>query len=91
MIISVRPLSLATLGPLPKQDVSAGSGFYNLTRELGGSVGIAALTTLLTQREAFHRAMLLTNVTPYDLATNQRLEALTGVLQSRGMDAVTAH
>ncbi|HEY9607501.1 MAG TPA: DHA2 family efflux MFS transporter permease subunit, partial [Allocoleopsis sp.] len=85
------PLSLATLGPLPKQDVSAGSGFYNLTRQLGGSIGIAILTTLLTKREAFHRAVLLTHVTPYDLQTNQRIDLLTGALQNRGMDAVTAH
>lgn len=90
-VLMFLPLSLATLGPLPKADVSAGSGFYNLTRQLGGSVGIAALTTLLTQREAFHRAMLLSHVTPYDVETNQRLDLLTGALQGRGMDAVTAH
>ena len=90
-VLMFLPLSLATLGPLPKTDVSAGSGFYNLTRQLGGSVGIAALTTLLTQREAFHRAMLLDHVTPYDLATNERLDLMTGALQSRGMDAATAH
>lgn len=90
-VLMYLPLSLATLGPLPKHDVSAGSGFYNLTRQLGGSIGIAALTTLLDRREAFHRSVLLTHVTPYDFATNQRLDMLTGALQSRGMDAVTAH
>ncbi|MEC4818695.1 MAG: DHA2 family efflux MFS transporter permease subunit, partial [Scytonema sp. PMC 1069.18] len=90
-VLMFLPLSLATLGPLPKQDVSAGSGFYNLTRQLGGSIGIAILTTLLAQREAFHRAVLLTHITPYDLATNERLDLLMGGLQSRGMDAVTAH
>ncbi len=90
-VLMFLPLSLATLGPLPVQDVSAGSGFYNLTRQLGGSVGIALLTTLLTQREAFHRAMLMEQVTPYDLVANERLNALTAALQSRGIDAVTAH
>lgn len=35
--------------------------------------------------------MLLAHVTPYDLQTNQRLEMLSGALQSRGMDAATAH
>ena len=90
-VLMFLPLSLATLGPLPKEDVSAGSGFYNLTRQLGGSIGIAVLTTLLGQREAFHRAVLLTHVTPYDLETNQRLDMLTGALQGRGMDAATAH
>jgi DHA2 family multidrug resistance protein len=35
------PLSIATLGSLPKHEVPAASGFYNLTRQLGGSFGIA--------------------------------------------------
>jgi DHA2 family multidrug resistance protein len=90
-VLMFLPLSLATLGPLPKQDVSAGSGFYNLTRQLGGSIGIAILTTLLAQREAFHRAVLLAKLTPYDPETQQRIDALTATFQSRGSDAVTAH
>ncbi|HEY9632271.1 MAG TPA: DHA2 family efflux MFS transporter permease subunit [Coleofasciculaceae cyanobacterium] len=84
------PLSLATLGPLPKQDVAAGSGFYNLTRQLGGSIGIAVLTTLLAQREAFHRAMLSESVSLYNSATSDRLNLLKGAFQSQGMDAMTA-
>jgi DHA2 family multidrug resistance protein len=85
------PLSLATLGSLPKEDVAAGSGFYNLTRQLGGSVGIAILTTLLAQREAFHREMLVENVSLYNMATNQRLDQLTGAFQNQGADLATAH
>lgn len=90
-VLMFLPLSLAALGSIPKEDVSAGSGFYNLTRQLGGSIGIAILTTLLAQREAFHRAILLAKLTPYDPETSQRLAALTGVFQSRGSDAATAH
>jgi DHA2 family multidrug resistance protein len=90
-VLMFLPLSLATLGSIPKQDVSAGSGFYNLTRQLGGSIGIAVLTTLLDQRETFHRAILLSKLTPYDPETSQRLTALTSLFQSRGSDAATAH
>ncbi|GAB4540381.1 MAG: MDR family MFS transporter [Pleurocapsa sp.] len=90
-VLMFLPLSLATLGSLPKKDVPAGSGFYNLTRQLGGSIGIAILATLLDRREAFHRAILNDNVSLYNAATNQRLEALTSAFQSRGMDAHTAH
>ncbi len=53
------PLSLATLGPLPKHDVGSGSGFYNLTRQLGGTFGIAVLTVVLEHQRAVHRAQLL--------------------------------
>jgi DHA2 family multidrug resistance protein len=57
-VMMLLPLSLATLGTLPKPDIAAGSGFYNLSRHLGSSIGIALLTTLLVGREAFHRTML---------------------------------
>jgi len=89
-VLMFLPLSLATLGTLPKKDISAGSGFYNLTRQLGGSIGIAILTTLLDRRETFHRNILLAKLTPYDSETNQRLNALAELFQSRGFDAATA-
>ena len=51
------PLSLATLGDLPKDKVASGAGFYNLTRQLGSSIGIAVITTVLAYREAVHRSV----------------------------------
>ncbi len=90
-VLMFLPLSLATLGSLPKHLISAGSGFYNLTRQLGGSIGIAILTTLLDRREAFHRFVLHSDLSSYDPATNERLDQLTGTLQRQGSDPVTAH
>ncbi|HEY3783462.1 MAG TPA: DHA2 family efflux MFS transporter permease subunit [Fimbriimonadaceae bacterium] len=78
------PLSIAAFGPLPKSDVSAASGFYNLTRQFGGSVGIAVLTTLLARREAFHRSVLVANVTSYSPEVQQRLSGLTHFFISKG-------
>lgn len=89
-VLMFLPLSLAALGGLPPEDISAGSGFYNLMRQLGGSIGIAILASLLDRRQAFHRAMLLTDLSAYDRETLQRLEALTGYFQSRGVDAAIA-
>ncbi|BAT51702.1 EmrB/QacA family drug resistance transporter [Nostoc sp. NIES-3756] len=81
-VLMFLPLSLQTLGPLPKQDISAGSGFYNLTRQLGGSIVIGLLTTLLDKREAFHPAILSANLSPYNPETNERLNMLQGALQA---------
>jgi len=89
-VLMFLPLSLATLGPLPREDISAGSGFYNLTRQLGGSIGIALLTTLLDQREAFHRAILVEKISPYNTPTHERLDLLTQAMQTQGMDLSTA-
>lgn len=90
-VLMFLPLSLATLGPLPKEAVSSGSGFYNLTRQLGGSIGIAILTMLLQQREAFHQTVLLAKLSPYNAATQERLNQLTQLFQGQGSDPVTAH
>lgn len=90
-VLMFLPLSLATLGGLPKEDISAGSGFYNLTRQLGGSIGIAILTTVLARREVFHRAILSADITPYSPQAAQRLNSLTGFFQSQGADPATAH
>ncbi|MEY4354086.1 MAG: hypothetical protein RLZZ609_2327 [Cyanobacteriota bacterium] len=70
------PLSLATLGPLPREDVGAGSGFYNLTRQLGGSFGIAVLTLVLDHQRAVHRAHLVEALTPTDPRLQERLAQL---------------
>ncbi len=85
------PLSLATIGPLPKRDMAAGSGFYNLTRQMGSSIGIAVITTLLAKREAIHRAALVEHVTAFSHQTADRIRLLTGAFVQRGANAATAH
>ena len=49
-VMMFMPLSLATLGPLPQREVAAGSGMYSLTRQMGSSIGIALITTMVTRR-----------------------------------------
>ncbi len=85
------PLSLATLGSLPKSAVAAGSGFYNLTRQMGSSIGIAAITTLLAHREAVHRATLVERITSSSSETNTRLQLLNGAFSRHSADPVAVH
>jgi DHA2 family multidrug resistance protein len=85
------PLSLATLGNLPKRDISAGSGFYNLTRQMGSSIGIALITTVLAHREAVHRAVLVEKVNPYQTETLSRLNLYTGAFAQHSADPALAH
>ncbi len=82
------PLSLATLGNLPPDKVSAGSGFYNLTRQLGSSIGIAIITTVLPHREALHRAVLVEQANPAHPQMIARLGALSGGLARHSADPV---
>lgn len=85
------PLSIATLGSLPKRDVPAAAGLYNLTRQLGGSLGIAILTTLLARREAVHRAALVEYISPLNNAAMTRVNQLTAHFESLGSGAHDAH
>lgn len=85
------PLNMATLGPIPKKDISAATGFYSLTRQLGGSIGVALLATLLSQRQSFHRAILVEKLDAADPHVLERLAAFTAAFTSRGFDPVIAH
>ncbi|MFI5356836.1 MAG: DHA2 family efflux MFS transporter permease subunit [Opitutales bacterium] len=84
------PLSLATLGDLPKRDIAAGSGFYNLTRQMGSSIGIALIATMLAHREAVHRSVLVEHINRYSPATQQRVDLLAGAFTQRTADPVAS-
>ena len=85
------PLSLATLGDLPKDKVSSGSGFYNLTRQLGSSIGIAIITSVLAYREVVHRTVLVQHEGLGDPGTLHRLGLLHGALARTSSDPVGIH
>jgi DHA2 family multidrug resistance protein len=90
-VLMFLPLNLATIGPLPKRDVAAASGFFNLTRQLGGSIGVAMLSTILDHRMAFHRATLVEHITTTDPRVVERLSTLERVFTSAGSSAAEAH
>lgn len=78
------PLSgLATAGIEPAKLGSA-SALYNMTRNLGGSFGIAGIGTLLTIREKFHSHHLGESVTVYSTAVRMRIDTIMHGLMSKG-------
>lgn len=82
-LIMVPLSSIATAGIEPALAGSA-SGLFNMMRNLGGSFGIAALATLLKNREQFHSNRLGEFVSVYDPETQQRLDQLTQFFLGRG-------
>jgi MFS transporter, DHA2 family, multidrug resistance protein len=89
-VMMFMPLSIATLGPLPKKDIPAGAGFYSLTRQLGSSIGIALITTLLARRESVHRAVLVENVTNFSQPAIDRIQMIAGNLARHGASPYAA-
>lgn len=78
-IVPVIGLATATLR---KKDAGDGSAIFNIFRNVGGSVGIAILSTLVTRREQFHDFRIGERVTAYDPAVQQRVATLMQHLSS---------
>jgi DHA2 family multidrug resistance protein len=83
-------LSNFAMQGITARDMASASSLFNMTRNLGGSVGIAMLATALTNREHFHSARIGESVSSYAPATQERIEQLTQLFMSKGMDAITA-
>ena len=67
------PLSTVTLGTLPPEQRTEGAGLYNLSRNIGSSVGISLVTSLLTQNTQANHADIVAHVT----AVNRVFESPT--------------
>jgi DHA2 family multidrug resistance protein len=84
------PLSSVATAGLPTSQAGSASGLFNMMRNLGGSIGIAAIATLLTNREQFHSNRLGEAVSIYSPATQERLQQMTQYFVSQGADLATA-
>src|ERR1035437_4331076 len=72
------PLTTMAMGLLRKQEIGNAAGIYNLMRNIGGSIGIASVTTLLVRGAQTHQKYLAANVSagnPTAMALLQGLQA----------------
>lgn len=77
LFTSVGALSLTNIAPQEKADASS---LFNLTRTLGGSIGIAVIGTTLVNRQRFHFERFGESITQFGVATRERLSELaTGI------------
>jgi DHA2 family multidrug resistance protein len=84
------PLTGATMAELKPNELSQGTGMFNLTRQLGGSLGIAIMATLLGRFTAQSRALLAEHIVTGDPTTVARVQAITQGLVSRGVNTIVA-
>jgi len=83
------PLSTTALGDLPQEKIGNASGLYNLMRNVGGSVGIAAVNTIVARHEQTHRAEMVQHLAPSLVPYQERLNQLTTMMSAHA-DPVTA-
>ncbi|MFL5478021.1 MAG: MFS transporter, partial [Gemmatimonadaceae bacterium] len=84
------PLTTITLAELSHRELPQGTGLYNFFRQLGGSLGIAAIATLLSHYTAQFRAILAEHISIGDPTTMTRIDMLTRGLVAKGADQWTA-
>jgi len=84
------PLTNASMAELSVKQLAQGTGLYNLTRQLGGSLGIALMATLLSRFVATRHAVLTEHVGAWDAATASRLDMITRGLMAHGVNPIVA-
>ncbi|MDN5288936.1 MAG: family efflux transporter permease subunit [Mucilaginibacter sp.] len=78
------PLTTLAIGSLKGHEIGQGTGLNNMMRQLGGSFGIAGLTTLIHIRQAVHRNNLLSYINPYNPLYTERFNSYMQAFQAKG-------
>jgi DHA2 family multidrug resistance protein len=76
------PLTTIAMGTLRREQMGNAAGIYSLMRNIGGGLGISVVTTLLARGAQQHQAVMVSHLTPYDSAFQQRLQQLQSALGS---------
>jgi len=84
------PLTNATMADIETERLAQGTGMFNLTRQLGGSLGIAVMATLLGRFAAQNRAALVSHLASADAGSTARLATLTQGLVAKGASLLAA-
>jgi MFS transporter, DHA2 family, multidrug resistance protein len=84
------PLAALAMVRIPQEKIGNATSIFNLMRNIGGSVGIAVMTTFLSRRSQFHQSHLIADVTPGNLRALRMLQGLQAHFQAQGLSAVDA-
>jgi len=85
------PLTNASMADVKANELAQGTGMFNLTRQLGGSMGIAIMATMLTRFTAQKKALIGDHLTTMDPGTLGRLDGITRGLVAHGANPIMAH
>src|SRR6201987_4320298 len=84
------PINVSAFSFVPKEKTNMGTGIINLARNIGASVGIAAVTTLLERRTQLHQVRLMDNVNGVNTALKTTLAGFTATSISGGASGAGA-
>jgi MFS transporter, DHA2 family, multidrug resistance protein len=84
-------LNTLALGALKPEQIGNASGIFNLMRNVGGSVGISMVTTLVARLSQAHQTTLVANLTPYDTTYQSSIQSATTAFAAHGDALFTAN
>jgi DHA2 family multidrug resistance protein len=84
------PINVMAFYFIPKEKMNNATGLINLARNIGGSVGIANVTTMLARRAQIHQQILVGHVTPLDQAYRSAISGASHFLMQQGSNATQA-
>jgi DHA2 family multidrug resistance protein len=84
------PITTLSLSTLKGQQIGQGAAFTGMMRQLGGSFGIALITTFLAQQNVVHRSDLVSKLDVNSFTVQQRVAALQHGFIAKGKSATEA-
>lgn len=84
------PITALSLSSLKGQQIGQGAAFTGMMRQLGGSFGVAIITTFLARQNMSYRNNLVSKLDINDPMVQQRVQALQHSYMSKGMTADNA-
>ena len=84
------PLTTVTMSRIPKEELGNATSIFNLMRNLGGGVGIASISTMLSRSTQTQYKILGAHVSAFDARTRMLLDQIRAGFMSRGLDFSTA-
>jgi DHA2 family multidrug resistance protein len=84
------PVSTMSLSTLKGQQIGQGAAFTGMMRQLGGSFGVALISTFLSRATSVHRVNLVSHLSTNDLNVQNRVAMLAAGVRHQGLDSITA-
>jgi DHA2 family multidrug resistance protein len=84
------PMTTLTLSAIRKEEMGNATSIFNLVRNLGGSLGVAFVTTMLSSRSQFHQSRLVDHLTQFDSTLFYYSQKAAQALQFKGMNPSSA-
>jgi DHA2 family multidrug resistance protein len=84
------PINTTAFSSVKPEKLGYATGLMNLFRNIGGSAGIAMITTIVARRQQFHQEVLVSHLTPLDGGLDQMLNGMTANLVAHGATGADA-